>query len=224
MMNRLFEIINSSIGRKTIMAITGIVVVGFLLGHMTGNLLVFKGPDAINHYAEFLQSKPLLIWTNRIVLLVSLILHIWAATTLTLDAWNARPVPYASSQRILETTYAARTMRWGGPIIALYVIYHLLHFTVGRVGPLHFEGDVYMNIVTGFRIPYIAGFYIICMLAIGFHLYHGIWSFFQTLGANHPLYNPLRRIIAVAIALTITAGFISVPLGVIFRVIGGDIP
>ncbi len=219
-----YDIISSSIGRKVVMALSGIAIVGFLLGHMSGNLLVFAGPDALNHYAEFLQSKPALVWGTRLTMLAALVLHMWSATTLTLDAWSARPVGYAAGQKTLETTYAARTMRWGGPLIAAYVIYHLLHLTVGAAGPRFVKGDVYANVVYGFRNPYVAGFYVLSMIAIGLHLYHGVWSFFQTMGASHERYNPLRRIAAAGVSVAIAGGFLVVPCAVLLGLVGGDLP
>lgn len=211
----------STIGRKVVMAVTGLVLFGFVLVHMVGNLLVFL-PDheAINHYGRFLRE--MLhgggIWAARAVLLVAVVLHIWAAWSLTRTNWKARPVPY----KVVTpdaSTYASRTMRWSGPILALFIVYHLLHFTVGTVHPDFVDGDVYRNVVVGFSVWPVALFYVIAMLALGLHLRHGAWSMLQTLGASHPRWNGARNLAASVFTLVIVLGFVSVPLAVLAGVL-----
>ncbi len=208
----------STVARKVVMALTGVILCGFVLVHMTGNLLLYQGPEALNHYAELLQSKPPLVWSARVVLLGSVVLHVWAAVTLTLTNLAARPIGYRKSA--YETsTYASRTMRWGGPVLLLFIVYHLLHFTVGSVHPDFVRGDVYRNVVVGFRNPMVAGFYVLSMLALSLHLFHGVSSMLQTLGLSHPRYNSLRSVIGAGFAAVVTAGNLSFPLSVFFGLV-----
>ena len=200
------------------MALTGVILTGFVLIHMTGNLLLYQGPEALNHYAELLQSKPPLVWTARLVLLASVALHIWAATTLTLANWAARPVGYRKTA-YEASTYASRTMRWGGPLLLLFIVYHLLHFTVGAVHPDFVRGDVYHNVVIGFRDPRVAFFYVLSMAALSLHLFHGVNSMLQTLGLSHPRYNGLRSVIGAGFAAAVTLGNLSFPLSVFFGLV-----
>ena len=209
----------TSIGKKLVMAVTGFIVFGFVTVHMLGNLQIYAGADALNQYAEFLHGNEMgkLLWGFRAVLLISTVLHITAATQLTLKSWAARPQGYVV-QRYQETTYAARTMRWGGPIILLFVIYHLLHFTYGTVHP-NFTPNVYNNVVLGFQVPWVSGFYIIAMLALGFHLYHGVWSMLQTMGLSNHKWNPWRRVFAVTFAVAVAGANISIPLAVLAGIV-----
>ncbi len=210
----------SSIGRKVIMAVTGAILFGFVLVHMLGNLQVYLGPEALNHYGVFLRE--LLhgtgIWIARAVLLAAVVLHIWSATSLTLTSRRARPEGYRL-QKWQESTYASRTMRWGGVIILLFVIYHLLHFTIGTVHPSFIEGDVYHNFVAGFRVVPVSLFYIFAMLALGLHLRHGVWSMFQTLGVSHPRYIRAARVGAWIFAILVVIGNISFPLAVLAGIV-----
>jgi len=210
----------SSIGRKVIMAVTGGILFGFVLVHMIGNLQVYLGPEALNHYGVFLRE--LLhgagIWIARAVLLTAVLLHIWSATSLTLESRRARPEGYRE-QKWKESTYASRTMRWGGVILLLFVIYHLLHMTTGAVHPSFIEGDVYHNFVAGFRSVPVCLFYILAMLALGFHLRHGVWSMFQTLGVSHPRYIRMAHVGAWIFAAIIVIGNISFPLAVLAGIV-----
>jgi succinate dehydrogenase / fumarate reductase cytochrome b subunit len=209
--------LSTTIGRKVVMAASGIVLFGFVLGHMVGNLQVYLGREAINDYAvslrEVLHGAGL--WVARAGLLLAVGLHVWAATSLTRDNRAARPRGY---RQVLhrESTYASRTMVWSGPILLLFVIYHLLHFTFGTVHPDFREGDVYHNLVVGFAAWPVSGFYILAMLALGLHLYHGVWSMLQTLGLSHPRYNVLRHAFSTLFAVAVVAGNISFPLAVLF--------
>ena len=215
------ELTRPAVGKKAVMAVTGVILFAFVLGHFAGNLKLYQGPRALNDYAAFLRSAGspelpagALLWTFRVVLLASLALHVWAAWELTRLSRAARPVAYVAGTRV-HTTYASRTMRWGGVIILLFVIYHLLHFTWGTVHPSFVPGDVYHNVVTGFQVWWVAAFYIAAQVALGLHLYHGLWSMFQSLGLNHPRFNRWRNGFAHAFALVISAGNISFPLAVL---------
>jgi succinate dehydrogenase / fumarate reductase cytochrome b subunit len=219
-MTRLAAFLGSSIGKKIVMACTGVVLFGFVVGHMLGNLQVYLGPEAMNAYAVFLRE--LLhgsgLWIVRGVLLGCVGLHVWAATSLTLANRAARPVGYRS-QRWNESTYASRTMRWSGVILLLFVVYHLMHFTIGNAHPSFDEGNVYRNFVVGFRQPLASGFYILAMLCLGLHLYHGVWSMLQTLGLSHPRYDHLRHAFATLITVVVVTGNISFPLAVMTGVL-----
>ena len=209
----------SSVGRKAIMAVTGVVFCGYVLAHMAGNMLLYKGPAAINAYAAGLHAMPTLLWAARLALLVATALHIWAATSLTITNWRARPRSY-SEQDYLVASYASRTMVWSGPIIGLFVAYHLAHLTLGVAYPADFvAGDVYHNVVRGFERPVVSGIYIAAMLALGLHLYHGAWSMLQSLGVNHPRYNGVRKAAAIAFAVLICGGDISFPVAVLAGIV-----
>ncbi|MGE5413752.1 MAG: succinate dehydrogenase cytochrome b subunit [Syntrophomonadaceae bacterium] len=210
----------SSIGRKVIMASTGVILVVYVIGHMLGNLQVYGGPEGINAYGKFLHTflHGQAIWIARVVLLAAVLLHIWSATSLTLTSRRARAVGYRERQWT-ESTYASRTMRWGGVIILLFVIYHILHFTTGTAHPDFVPGDVYHNFVTGFRVVPVSIAYIVAMIALGLHLRHGVWSMFQTLGVSHPRYIRAAHVAAWIVAIVVTAGNISFPLAVLAGIV-----
>jgi succinate dehydrogenase / fumarate reductase cytochrome b subunit len=216
MTTKVLSFYGTSVGKKVVMAVSGVIVFGFVTVHMLGNLQIFLGPDKINGYAAFLKGSKAFLWAFRGTLLLAVILHILSATLLTLQSWAARPEGYAV-RKYRESTYAARTMRWGGPIIAMFVLYHLLHFTTGQLHPTapHFDGhDVYNNVVHGFQVWWAAGVYIVAVSFVGLHLYHGVWSMLQTMGAAHPKYNRWRRVFAVVFAEVVWAGMVAVPLAV----------
>ncbi|HKD19673.1 MAG TPA: succinate dehydrogenase cytochrome b subunit [Thermoanaerobaculia bacterium] len=212
--------VRSSIGRKVVMATTGVILVGFVIAHMIGNLQVYIGPEAMNDYAVWLRQvlHGAGLWIARAVLLAAVILHIWAATSLTLSSRKARTVGYRE-QKWRESTYASRTMRWGGVIILLFVIYHILHMTTGTVHPSFIEGDVYHNFIAGFKVVPVSLFYIVAMLALGLHLKHGVWSMFQTLGVSHPRYIRAAHVLAWIVALVVVVGNISFPLAVMAGIV-----
>ncbi len=203
----------STIGRKIVMAVTGIVLVGFVTAHMSGNLLMFKGPAAINGYSRFLHRTGELLWVVRIVLAAALVLHVHCAWTLSRLARSARAVEYATREA-RAATVSAQTLRWGGVVLLLFIGFHLLHFTTGTLHPEFNPGDVYSNVVIGFGVPAVAIFYLVAMAALGLHLHHGVWSLFQTLGANHPHLNPARRRLATLLAVVVPIGFAAIPLAV----------
>ena len=211
----------SLVGQKAVMAVTGVILFLFVVGHLAGNLKIFEGPAAFNAYAEGLRTvgapffgRGWLLWSARVVLIVAVLAHIWAAIETTRASWRARPVGYRRVESV-ETTYAARTMRWGGVLIALYVIYHLLDFTFGRVNPSFVPGDVYHNVVGSLRVWPVAAAYIAAMMVLGLHLYHGTWSALQTLGLNRPPTGRWRRGVAAGIAVLIAGAYISIPVAVL---------
>jgi succinate dehydrogenase / fumarate reductase cytochrome b subunit len=206
--------LRSTVGRKVVMGVTGLILVGFVVGHVSGNLLVFKGPGALNAYSAFLKKSVIVLYGVRVVLLAAVGLHIWAAYSLTRLDQASRPVAYSRFQPQVSTL-AARTMRWGGVLLLAFIVYHLLHFTVGSVHPSFSHTDVYGNVITGLRVTWVAVFYIVAMVALGAHLYHGVWSFFQTMGWNHPRYNRARRQVATALAVLVALGFIAIPAAVL---------
>jgi succinate dehydrogenase / fumarate reductase cytochrome b subunit len=215
-MQRAATFLGSSIGKKVVMAASGLVLYGFVIGHMVGNLQIYLGPKAINDYAEFLQHflHGQGIWLVRGGLLVAVGLHVWTAVTLTLSNWSARPTGYRDWQAA-ESTYASRTMVWSGPILAAFVVYHLAHFTLGTAHPEFVRGDVFRNVVVGFQNPFASAFYILAMGALGLHMYHGFWSMLQTLGLSHPRWNAVRLTAALALAAIVVIGNISIPLAVL---------
>jgi succinate dehydrogenase / fumarate reductase cytochrome b subunit len=219
------EVYGSAVGKKAVMAVTGIILFGFVLLHMVGNLKLYEGPQVLNSYAGFLRTvgSPAiptsgLLWLVRAVLLVAVVLHVWAAWQVTRMSRAARPHGYARRD-VVQASYASRTMRWGGVIVLLFVVYHLLDLTFGEVNPSFRAGDVYHNVVASFSVWWVAAFYVAAQVALGFHLYHGLWSLFQSLGWNHPRFNRWRRGFATAFAWIITLGNISFPLAVLAGVI-----
>ena len=208
--------LGSSIGKKVVMALTGVILFGYVLGHMIGNLQVYLGPEALNHYAVVLRQvfHGWALWIVRVLMLVAVGLHIWAATALTLESRRARRVGYGE-QKWKESTYASRTMRWGGVIIALFVVFHILNLTTGTVHPGFVEGDVYHNFVAAFRNVPTSIVYTIAMIALGLHLRHGVWSMFQTLGVSHPRYIAMAKAAALLFAVIIVAGNLSFPIAVL---------
>jgi succinate dehydrogenase / fumarate reductase cytochrome b subunit len=209
----------STVGKKIVMAVTGLIMIGFVIGHLAGNLLVFAGRDRINAYSAFLHSTGEVLWGVRIVLLIAVILHIAAAYQLTVIDRAARPVGYAKHQ-YEAATLASRTIRWGGVIVLVFIVYHLLHMTFGTVHPSFAPHDVYHNLVAGLSVWYVAAFYVVAMIALGLHLYHGTWSSLRTLGIEQPATEPLRRrrlvwVFAVLMAL----GFASIPIAIVLGVL-----
>lgn len=212
--------LGSTLGRKAVMAVTGLVLFGFVVGHMAGNLQVFLGPAALNEYGIFLREflHGTGIWIARGGLLAAVLLHIWAATSLTLDSRAARPQGYRKV-RHTESTYASRTMVWSGPILALFIVYHLLHLTLGSAHPSFVEGDVYRNVVVGFGVPWVSAFYIAAMLCLGLHMYHGVWSMLQSLGLSHPRWNRLRFAFSALSTAAVVIGNISIPVAVLLGLV-----
>lgn len=214
----------SAIGKKAVMAVSGVILFGWIFAHMAGNLKLFFGATALNHYAEWLRDlgAPIfphesVLWITRVLLIVAVIFHIHSAYALTMMNRNSRPIGYADRDYV-KGTYAARTMRWGGVIILLFVFYHLAHLTFGGhvAPPSEFiKGDVYHNVVTGFQVWWVAAIYIVANLALGLHLYHGLWAMFSSVGITNPRFEHWRRGFATLFAVIITAANISFPLSVL---------
>ncbi|MBD3853320.1 MAG: succinate dehydrogenase cytochrome b subunit [Acidobacteria bacterium] len=205
---------SSTLGKKWLMAVTGIILFGFVVGHMLGNLQIYLGQEQLDHYAELLQANKPFLWAFRSVLLFCVSVHIWAAVVIWLRNRSARPVKYKMFQPP-GLDYAARTMVWSGPIIALFIVYHILDFTVGTANPDFIKGEVYHNVVASFSNPVIALVYMAACLLLAFHLYHGLWSLFQTFGWDHPRFGWVRRALAIFFSVLIGAGTISIPLAVL---------
>ena len=215
----------ASVGKKIAMAASGVILVVFVIGHFAGNLKVYLGAEEFNHYAEGLRTlgAPIfprgnLLWIIRLFLLAAVLTHIVSAAQLWLQSRRARPVKYRKEES-LSLTYASRTMVWGGITILAFVVFHLMHLTFGNAHPDFVPGDAYHNFVSGFQVLPVSLAYLVAMVPLGFHLYHGIWSAFQTLGANNARYNAWRRPLALVIALVVVLGNMSFPVAVLTGVV-----
>jgi succinate dehydrogenase / fumarate reductase cytochrome b subunit len=208
-MGALARVWRSTIGKKVVMAITGVLLVGFIIGHAMGNLLVLRGPEAFNAYAAFLKSNMNLLWTARVGLLLAVVLHVVAAVQLTRRQRSARAVDYKHRDP-QASTLASRTIGWGGALLAVFIVYHLLHFTVGTAHPSFSHTDAYGNVIAGFGVWWVALIYIVAMIALGLHLYHGVWSSVRTLGLTRPSYEPMKRRASLVIAAGVTFAFIAI--------------
>jgi succinate dehydrogenase / fumarate reductase cytochrome b subunit len=209
----------TTVFKKAIMAATGVILFAFVIGHMIGNLQVFEGREKLDAYSHLLHSMPGLLWTVRLALLASVTLHIVTTIQLALLKREARPVAYVKKDNS-HSSYASRTMYWSGPIIAAFVIYHILHLTLGVAQPsVYVEGAVYDNVVYGFQNYAISGFYILAMALLCMHIYHGGWSMFQSLGINHPRYTPILRKFAAAMAWILFVGNVSIPVSVMLGLV-----
>jgi succinate dehydrogenase / fumarate reductase cytochrome b subunit len=224
-MPRVLMLHETSVGKKIAMALAGAILTGFVIGHMIGNLKVYQGAEAFNHYAEGLRTfgAPFfghgqLLWLVRLALIFSAVVHIWYGLTLWAASKRARKVGYKKFDPLVFSA-ASRTMAWGGITILAFVIYHLMHMTWGNVHPDFIHGNAYHNFVTGFRSVPVVIAYVIAMIPLAFHLYHGVWSACQTLGLNNTAYNHLRRPIAGVITAIVIAGNISFPIAVLAGVI-----
>ena len=209
---------SSTLGKKYLMGFTGILLFGFVVGHMAGNLQIYLGAEIYNAYAHKIQSLGPLLWLIRAVLLSIVGVHIFVAFQLWLRNRASRPVKY----RVFNppaVDYAAKTMILSGPIIGLFILYHLADFTIGWANPDFIRGDVYHNVISSFQVPWIAGIYILANFLLAIHLYHGLWSLFQTFGWDHPRFSGWRRGAAIVFALVIGAGNISMPLAVLTGVV-----
>ncbi len=203
------------VGKKVVMGVTGLIGIGFVILHSLGNLLVFRGPAAINSYSHFLKSTGELLWTLRIVLIVAVVLHVVAAVQLTRQSGSARPIGYTKLEPQVATI-ASRTMRWGGALLLIFIILHILHFTTGTIKPggVFSKQDVYVNVVTGFRIWWVSLFYVIAMVALGLHIFHGAWSSVRSIGVSPASPEPLHKRISLVIAILVWAAFTAVPVAV----------
>jgi succinate dehydrogenase / fumarate reductase cytochrome b subunit len=205
---------NSSVGKKIVMAVTGLIWVAYLITHVFANLLVFQGPAKINAYSAFLHGTGGALWGARLVLIAALILHVIAAIQLAGRRQDARPAGYAAGLEHEVSTWASRTIRWGGALILVFLLYHILHFTVGTAHPNFVVGDPYHNVAAGFRSLPVVVLYLVAMGAVGLHLYHGVWSSGRSLGMSPPSPHPLRRTVALVLALLVWLGFTVIPIAV----------
>jgi succinate dehydrogenase / fumarate reductase, cytochrome b subunit len=224
-MGALTTFYRSTLGKKVCMAVTGLVMIGFVIGHMAGNLKIFAGFEGgtakLDLYAEHLRAigeemfgRSGLLWGARLGLIAAVVLHIWSAIQLKRISAAARPVGYAKYTP-RGSTFASRTMYWGGLFLALYLVFHILHFTTGTVHFAGFEeGKVYQNVVNAFRSPFMTALYVVAMVFLGLHLYHGTWSAMQTLGLDNPDRNQAFRHLARAVSLVVAVGFALVPIAV----------
>jgi succinate dehydrogenase / fumarate reductase, cytochrome b subunit len=224
--NFLLELYRSALGKKYVMAITGLVMMGYVLVHMIGNLKMYFGAESLNTYAEWLRDilYPFLphgwfLWLMRPILLLALVLHVHAAYALSVMNRKARPDAYQSKRHYTAVDFAGRTMRWTGVIVLLFILYHVADLTFGWVNPDFEHGEVYNNVVASFSVWWVSLFYIVANLALGLHLYHGAWSMFQSLGINRPRFNQWRRWFAIAFAAVVVIGNVSFPIAVLTGVV-----
>ncbi len=212
---------DSSVGKKVVMGLTGLILVGFVIGHMAGNLQIFMGMERYNAYAKLLQEDIIEItWAVRVVLLIATVLHVLSAYQLTMRNWAARPVEYARREAQVST-YASRTLRWGGVYLFIFLVLHLGQFTLGWkwLLPEYVRGAAYGNVVLAFERPIWVAFYLVAMFFLLLHLFHGTWAVLRTLGLAKNAAEPLQRRLPLIIAIVVTVGFSLVPLGVALGIV-----
>jgi succinate dehydrogenase / fumarate reductase cytochrome b subunit len=216
----------SSVFKEVLMAVSGIILVLYLIAHMIGNLKVFAGRESFNGYSEWIRTigEPAVpaqttLWIIRVVLLAAVAVHIWAAVSLWRQAKRARPVQYVARKQVAQS-YASRTMRWGGVILGLFVVYHILDLTAGVANPEGPDSTPYDRVVAGFSNPLITAVYVVALLALGFHLRHGVWSATQTLGQSNKTRERTFNAFATVFAVVLTAGFLIPPLSILFGLVG----
>lgn len=227
-MNRLVAAYRSSLGRKMIVAVTGLALLGFVIAHMLGNLQLFAGPETLNGYAAKLQSLGPLLWAMRLGLLTIFVVHVTLTLTLAAENKAARPQAYARAVGRVQSSPATRSMLLTGCTILAFVAYHLAHFTLGVVHPEHHrlaavalgEPDVYAMVVAGFSNPLVAGLYLLAMALLAVHLHHGIASTVRTLGFENPRWTPLVSTVGKGLAWIIFLGNASMPLAVLAGLVG----
>lgn len=217
-MSWLLKFWDSTVGKKVVMAVTGILLVGFVLGHMAGNLQMFVGADAMNRYAAFLKSTGELLWVARLGLLAAVVLHVTAAVQLTRINAAARPQDYAKRTPQVSTL-ASRTMRIGGFFLLFFIVYHIGHFTTGTWHPAFSHTGVYGNVILGFRSPFVVALYVTAMAFLGLHLFHGVWAGFRTLGLQKRSASPIQRTVALWVAILVWAGFTVIPVAVLLGIL-----
>jgi succinate dehydrogenase / fumarate reductase cytochrome b subunit len=204
----------SQVGKKVVMAVTGLIGVGFVIGHMVGNLQMFQGRQKINDYAHFLHvTMGGALWIVRVVLLACVVLHVVAAVQLTRRKQAARAQAYAKWEPQIST-FASRSIRWGGLFLLLWLIFHILHFTVRAIFPGYSDVDVFANVISGFSHLWVVLLYVLAMVFLGLHLYHGVWSSLRTLGVNRASPRPTARTVATVLAAVLWLGFTAVPVAV----------
>ncbi len=215
----------TSVGKKSVMAVTGVIFLLYVIAHMLGNLKIFFGVEAFNGYSVHLRTLLSefigyggLLWVVRTLLVVAVVLHMWAAVSLWYRAKRARPVAYAHRGK-LQGSYAARTMRWGGVILALFIIWHVLDITLGVVNPLPDSAGAYQKLVASFERPVVSIFYVLAMVALGLHIRHGMWSAMQTLGGNSSLRQNSLKTLSFIVAAVVTTGFVIIPVFVMLGLV-----
>ena len=214
-MGRIRGFYASMVGKKVVMGVTGVIGIGFVILHSLGNLLIFQGSTALNAYSHFLKASAELLWALRITLIVAVVLHVIAAYQLTRQSRAARPMGYVKREPQVATI-ASRTMRWGGVLLLIFIPLHILHFTTGTIRPaaVFSHEDVYTNVVSSFRIWWVTLFYVVAMISLGFHLFHGAWSSMRSIGVSPPSPRPLHRRLSLVIAVFVWAAFTAVPVAV----------
>lgn len=217
-MNKVISLYKTDIGKKFIMAVTGFIGVGFVTGHMVGNLQAFQGAEKLEHYAQLLRTSMPLLYAVRTVLLIAVLLHIILGMQLWWRSHKARPQDY-KEWKARGSDIGSRTMRWTGPALAVFIVYHLLNLTFGQANPDFIPGDVYHNFVVAFQDPVASGLYIGFMILLGLHMYHGAWSMFQTLGWNNARYNLLIRNVTAVLTFVVVLVNISFPIAVLTGII-----
>jgi succinate dehydrogenase / fumarate reductase cytochrome b subunit len=224
--SRAFRFYDVYVGKKAVMAVTGFMLFGYVVGHMLGNLQIFIPPEngvyQINTYAHFLHAHYVLLWCVRTVLLAAVGWHIIAAFQLWLLKHKARPIAYCKKDDV-PTAFAARTMLWSGPIIAAYLVFHILHLTTGNLNHQYEELQAYQNLVHGFRDYAFCAVYIAAMIVLCTHLYHGIWSMLHSLGWDDEHYRPILQRLSAVVSILIAIGYIAVPIAVMTGLIGGEV-
>src|SRR5919204_385884 len=214
-MGRVRTFYASMVGKKVVMGVTGLIGVAFVILHSLGNLLIFQGSVALNSYSHFVKSSAELLWALRITLIVAVTLHVIAAVQLTRQSRAARPIGYVKHESQVSTI-ASRTMRWGGALLLVFIVVHILHFTTGTIRPagVFSREDVYTNVVTSFRIWWVSLFYVVAMVTLGLHIFHGAWSSMRSIGVSPPSPRPLHRRLSLLIAILVWGAFTAVPVAV----------
>lgn len=214
------RLFSDSIGRKAVMAVTGLLLVVFLIGHLLGNLTIFRGADGINAYAEGLHKLTPVVWGNRIVMGLAIVLHVILAITVTLENWAAKPDKYAVS-RSLRATFAGKNMIWTGVAIGAFAVYHLLQFTIRAAPPPDFVGrpDVFAMVLSALTLAPITLVYVVAMVAVFFHLTHGIQSLFQTSGFSNAVMLPRYGIVGKLLSAVFLLGFGSIPVVILLQIL-----
>ncbi len=222
----LLDFYRTALGKKWVMAVSGIIGMGFVFMHMVGNLKMYQGPEAFNHYAEFLREllypivpKTIALWGLRLVLILSLLVHVLSAYQLTRQNQKARGVKYQSHRDYVAANWASRSMRVTGVIILLYIPWHLMDLTWGLNGTDYTRGEVYQNVVASMSRWWNAAIYMVASVAVAVHMFHGAWSIFQTMGWNNPRFNKWRRWFAIGFAGILLVGNISFPIAVLAGVV-----
>ncbi len=207
----------TTIGQKVVVAVTGLILFGFVIGHFLGNLILFVGPEAFIDYGWTLKHNPPLLWGTRITLLVAVVTHIGLTMSLARRNASARPSRYKKAREDQVTSYAARTMVISGPLLAGYILFHIAHFTAPGLafGGAEFDHvNIYANVVSSFNVWWVAAIYVFANAMLGLHLFHGAWSALQSVGAQHPRYDSIRRNLAIGLAVMVAGGNMMIPLAV----------